>query len=92
MITIEAVEKFARIAHKANYRLSGDGYATAEELELILNDPLAFYDMVQDQITLTLGVKLYGRSVEKADDLDLDQAVRNEASRLNYISARRFAK
>jgi len=89
-VTIEDMESAARDFHRANYADSGDSYATAEELEVLLSDPLAFYEMVRDQITLRLGAILrsHSRAPELADDLELERAAERHAASVAYVRER----
>jgi len=78
--TITKMEAAAREFHLVNYAARGDRYATPEEMEMHLADPLACYELVRDQLTLRFGAKLYGRKPERASDLDMEDAARREAS------------
>lgn len=83
--TIHELEDIARDLHGINSRLRGDRYATEREMESILDDPLAFYDQIKNQLTLTTGNIIEGREVRIADDDELFEAAKAESKRLAYI-------
>lgn len=50
-----AFEEAASAAHQANYDARGDRYATAEELQMHLSDPLADRELVHDRLIVLTG-------------------------------------
>lgn len=83
--TIHELEDVARDLHGINFRLRGDRYATEREMETILDDPLAYYGSIQDQLTLTTGNIIQWREVRIADDDELFEAAKRESKRLSYM-------
>jgi hypothetical protein len=53
--TYEQMAERARALHQENFDRAGDAYATAEELEYLLDDPLANYEMGYPQLTVETG-------------------------------------
>lgn len=85
---IKRMEAAAAAFHKANHAADGDAYATDAELETLLSDPLAFYEMVADQLTLSLGLKIYARTVYAADEIDVKRAAERMAASYAYRAKR----
>jgi hypothetical protein len=72
--TYEQMAERARALHQENFDRAGDAYATAQELEFLLEDPLAFYEMVYPQLTVETGafIEKGTRSVVWATKADLE--------------------
>jgi hypothetical protein len=72
--TYEQMAERARALHQENFDRAGDAYATAEELEYLLDDPLANYEMVYPQLTVETGafIEKGTRSVVWATKADLE--------------------
>lgn len=84
--TLHELEDIARDLHSVNSRLRGDRYATERELESILDDPLAYYDQIKNQLTLTTGNIIEHREVRIANDDELLEAAGREAKRLRIVA------
>lgn len=79
--TFAEMEAAAARAHIAQYAEFGDIYATAREIEDILSDPLAYYEMVEMQVRIETGHRIdkWDRTVVECDELDMRDA-NNHAS------------
>jgi hypothetical protein len=88
--TQEQMAERARALHQENFDRDGDAYATAEELEFLLDDPLALYELVYDQLTVETGafIEKWTRSVVWADELDLERCKQRVAETRAYRQER----
>lgn len=85
--SIENMERFARESHIAQHAVRGDRYATDAEMEMHLADPLAFYELVRDDVIVATGCDLDGRIVVWADGRTIHDARDRIAKRHAYIAA-----
>lgn len=59
-MTIEKLESAARRAHLENWADRTDGYATPEEMQMHLNDPLAELSLIEEQLIDATGYTIQG--------------------------------
>lgn len=81
-------ERIAADIHREIYALSGDRYATPEELEMILTDPLGWYEMIEPEFTVATGrIIRFGKAI-LADEREMAQAQKAAAEGLAFRKAR----
>jgi hypothetical protein len=85
--TIQDMERAARESHIAQHAIRGERYATDAEMEMHLADPLAFYELVRDDVISATGCDLDGRTVVRADSRTVDDAMDRKAKRHAYNAA-----
>jgi hypothetical protein len=85
--SIENMERFARESHIAQHKVRGERYATDAEMEMHLADPLAFYELVRDDVIVATGCDLDGRTVVWADGRTMGDARDRIAKRHAYNAA-----
>lgn len=77
-----------RNAHEMNYALSGDGYATAAEMDMHRDDPLAMYELVRDYVVSLTGFDWQYREVVAVEAEDMERARAEVLKAFRYVLAR----
>lgn len=83
---IKTFTEICRNAHEMNYALSGEGYASLDEMQFHRTDPLAMFELVRAYVVSLTGYDWcrYGEIV-KCDSAEIEEARNEVLKSFRYI-------